>query len=149
MNLVAAALAVLLGMAPAMNTAAQAKPEALVKQRQAAMLLQGKYMGLLRAGLREGTPYNADAVSRNARFLAALATMPWDDFTADTQGEKSRARADIYKDPGKFKAAVTAFEADVAKLAAAARAKDEAGARSAFAAVSKACGACHDDFRSR
>lgn len=154
MNLVATALAALLGMAPAMHVAAQAtpgpsRPETLVKQRKAAMLLQGTYMSLLRASLRDGTPYNAELVARNVRHLEALATMPWDDFTITTQGEKSRARVEIYKDPGKFRAAIQAFEAEVARLAAAARAKDQARVRAAFAAVSKACGACHDDFRAR
>jgi len=154
MNLVAAAIAALLGAMPAMHAAAQAKPaparpEALVKQRQAAMQLQGTYMSRLRASLRDATRYDADLVARDARHLEALATMPWDDFTADTQGEKSRARAEIYQDPGRFKAAIQAFEAEVARLAAAARARDQARVRVAFAAVSRACGACHDGFRTR
>jgi cytochrome c556 len=153
-NLVAAAAAALLGVVPAMQVAAQAqaapaRPEALVKQRQAAMQLKGTYMGLLRAGLRDATPYDADRIARNARFLEALAPMPWDDFADETQGAKSRARAEIFRDPAGFRAAARAFEAEVAGLAAAARARDPARVRVAFAAVSKACGACHDGFRAR
>lgn len=152
MNLVAAAAAALLGVVPAMQAAAQAvpaRPEALVKQRQAAMQLKGTYMSLLRAGLRDATPFDADRIARNARFLEALAPMPWDDFADETQGAKSRARAEIFRDPAGFRAAARAFEAEVAGLAAAARARDPARVRVAFAAVSKACGACHDGFRAR
>jgi len=128
---------------------AQAKPDVLVKQRQAAMTLQGKYLGPIGGMMKGAVPYNADVVALNATFLENLARMPWDGFVASTQGEKSKAKPEVFKDPAKFKAAADALESATAKLGAVARAKDEAGVRASFGAVAKACGSCHDDFREK
>lgn len=127
---------------------AQAKPDVLVKQRQAAMTLQAKYLGPIGAMLKGAAPYNADVVAVNATYLENLSRMPWDGFVAATQGEKSKTKPAAYTDP-KFKAAAEALEAAAVKLGAAARAKDEAGVRASFGAVAKACGSCHDDFREK
>jgi cytochrome c556 len=126
---------------------AQAKPDVLVAQRQAAMKLQGKYLGPIGAMMKGAAPYNADVVALNATFLENLARMPWDGFQPSTTGEKSDAKPEIYKDMAKFRAAADTLEAATVKLGAAARARDEAGVRAAFGGVAKACGSCHDDFR--
>jgi cytochrome c556 len=128
---------------------AQAKPDVLVKQRQAAMTLQGKYLGPIGAMLKGAAPYNADTVALNATFLENLARMPWDGFNPSTQGEKSKTKPEVYKEMDKFKLAYERLETETAKLGAVARAKDEAGVRAAFGGVAKACGACHDDFREK
>jgi cytochrome c556 len=128
---------------------AQAKPDVLVKQRQAAMTLQGKYLGPIGAMMKGATPYNADVVALNATFLENLARMPWDGFDASTKGEKSKAKPEVFTDTAKFKAAADTLEAETAKLGAAARAKNEAGVRAAFGGVAKACGSCHDGFREK
>ncbi len=128
---------------------AQAKPDVLVKQRQAAMTLQGKYLGPIGGMLKGNTPYNADVVALNATFLENLARMPWDGFDASTKGEKSKTKAEAFTDTAKFKAAADTLEAETAKLGAAARAKNEAGVRASFGGVAKACGACHDAYREK
>jgi cytochrome c556 len=126
---------------------AQAKPEVLVKQRQAAMTLQGKYLGPIGAMMKGAAPYNADVVAVNATYLENLARMPWDGFVASTQGVKSKAKPAAFTDAAKFKAAADALEEATAKLGAAARARNEAGVRATFGGVAKACGSCHDNFR--
>ena len=113
------------------------------------MTLQGKYLGPIGAMMKGAAPYNADIVARNATFLENLSRMPWDGFDPSTQGEKSKARADIYKEPAKYKAAYELLEAETAKLGAAARAMNEAGVRASFGGVAKACGSCHDAFREK
>jgi len=128
---------------------AQAKPDVLVAQRQAAMKLQGKYLGPIGAMLKGAAPYNADIVARNATFLENLARMPWDGFDASTKGEKSKAKPEVFTDPAKFKAAADLLETETSKLGAAARAKDEAGVKATFGGVAKACGGCHDAFREK
>ena len=148
-SILAAGVALALGVGVAATAFAQAKPDVLVAQRQAAMKLQGKYLGPIGAMLKGAAPYNADIVARNATFLENLSRMPWDGFDPGTQGVKSAAKADIYKDMGKFKAAADMLEAETSKLGAAARAKDEAGVRATFGGVAKACGSCHDAFREK
>ena len=146
-TLLATGVVLALGAGIAADAMAQAKPDVLVAQRQAAMKLQGKYLGPIGGMLKGAVPYNADVVAVNATFLENLSRMPWDGFQPSTSGEKSAAKPEIFKDAAKFKAAADALEAATAKLGAAARAKDEAGVRASFGGVAKACGSCHDDFR--
>jgi cytochrome c556 len=148
-KLLAAGVAAALGMGFALQAGAQAKPDVLVKQRQAAMTLQGKYLGPIGAMMKGAAPYNADVVARNATFLENLARMPWDGFDPSTQNEKSKTKPEAFKEPAKFKAAADQLEEATSKLGAAARAKDEAGVRASFGAVAKSCGGCHDAFREK
>ena len=62
-RLLLAGFALALGAGHTLTAFSQVKPEILVKQRQAAMTLQGKYMGPL-GGMAQGkVPYNADTVA--------------------------------------------------------------------------------------
>jgi len=57
----------------------------LVKQRQAAMTLQGKYYGPM-AGMAQGKiPYNGDIVARNAGYLEVLSKIALDGFVDSTK----------------------------------------------------------------
>jgi cytochrome c556 len=147
-KLLAIAVAATLG-GVSLQALAQAKPDVMVKQRQAAMVLQGKYLGPIGAMLKGAVPYNADIVARNATFLENLARMPWDGFDPSTQSEKSKTKPEAFKEWDKFKLAAETLESESAKLGAAARAKDEAGVRATFGGVAKACGACHDAYREK
>jgi len=128
---------------------AQAKPETLVKQRQAAMTLQGKYFGPM-GGMAQGKiPYNADVVKRNTAYLDALSHMPWDGFTAGTQDIKSKTRPAAYSDAAKFKEAQDRFTGEVTKLVTTVAGGNEASIKTQINAVAKSCGGCHDDFRDK
>jgi len=148
-KLLAAAVAIAALGGASLEALAQAKPDVLVKQRQAAMTLQGKYLGPIGAMMKGAAPYNADVVALNATFLENLARMPWDGFDPSTKGEKSKAKPEVFSDTAKFRAAAETLEAETAKLGAVARAKNEAGVRAAFGGVAKACGGCHDTFREK
>ena len=144
-----ASLALALGAGTAASAFAQAKPEVLVKQRQAAMTLQGKYFGPL-GGMAQGKiPFDAKIVARNAGFLNALSQMPWDGFDPSTLGVKSGALPEIWKDSAKFKSAQDLLVTNVTKLVDAAKGGNEAAMKTASADVGKACGGCHDNFREK
>ena len=148
-KLLAAGLALALGAGFTVNALAQAKPETLVKQRQAAMTLIGKYWGPL-GGMAQGkVPYDANVVARNAGFLEALSKMPWDGFHPSTQGEKTAALPEIWKDEAKFKAAQEFLQGNVAKLVSTAKGGDEGAVRAALGDVGKSCGGCHNTFREK
>src|SRR3954470_20225787 len=128
-KLVAVSLFMAVGAAFTLDAAAQAKPETLVKQRQAAMTLQGKYMGPM-GGMAQGkVPYDAKIVQRNAAYLEALSKMAWDGFDPNTKGEKSAALPAIWEKPGEFKQAAEKFEAEAAKLAQVSKSGDEAAVK--------------------
>jgi cytochrome c556 len=148
-KLVAVSLAMAVGAAFTLDAAAQAKPEVLVKQRQAAMTLQGKYMGPM-GGMAQGKiPYDAKIVQRNAGFLEALSQMPWDGFDPSTKGEKSAALPAIWEKPAEFKQAAERFENEAKKLAAVSKTGDEAAVKAQIGATGKACGGCHETFREK
>ncbi len=142
-----AALAIATG-AVSFQVCAQVKPETLVKQRQAAMTLQGKYFGPIGAMVQGKAPYDAAIVTRNAGYLEALSKMPWDGFNESTASVKETdAKPEIYKNTDKFRSEAQKLETETAKLAAAARSGDQAAVKTAFGDVAQACKACHDDFR--
>lgn len=147
-SLLAAAVIVALG-AVGGAAFAQVKPETLVKQRQAAMTLQGKYFGPL-GGMAQGkVPYDAKIVQRNADYLHALSQMPWDGFDPSTKGEKSRALPAIWEQPGKVKEAIDRFQSEVGKLQQVSKGGDEGAIKAQIGAVGKACAGCHDNFREK
>jgi cytochrome c556 len=145
---VGAAVVIALG-AVAGAALAQVKPEVLVKQRQSAMTLIGKYFGPL-GGMAQGkVPFDAKLVQRNADYLAALSQMPWDGFDPSTKNEKSRALPAVFEQSDKFKDAGQRMQSEVQKLQQVAKGGDESAIKSQIAALSKACANCHDDFRQK
>ena len=149
MKLLLSGLALALSSGYTLTAFSQAKPDVLVKQRQAAMTLQGKYFGPL-GGMAAGkVPYRADVVTYNASLLDALSRMPWDGFVDSTKGEKSAALPAVYSDPAKFKAAQDRFGDAVQVLVKASKGSDEAAIKSAIGGVGKTCGGCHQDFRQK
>ena len=147
-TVVAAAVLAVLGAAGG-AALAQQKPDVLVKQRQSAMTLIGKYFGPL-GGMAQGkVPFDAKVVQRNAGYLDALSEMPWDGFDPSTKGEKSRALPAIWEQPDKVKEAVQRFQSEVDKLNQAAKGGDENAIKAQIGAVGKACGSCHDAYREK
>ena len=145
----AAGLALALGAGFTLDAAAQVKPETLVKQRQSAMTLVGKYWGPL-GGMAQGkAPYDANIVARNAGYLEALSHMPWDGFAASTQSEKSAALPEIWKDAAGCKTAQEKLQGEVVKLVAAAKGGNEAAVKTQLGEVGKTCGGCHNTFREK
>ena len=144
-----AGLALALGTGYTLSAFSQVKPEVLVKQRQAAMTLQGKYFGPL-AGMAQGkVPYNAGVVAYNASLLDALSRMPWDGFAESTKGEKSAALPAAFSEPAKFKQAQDRFQDAVQALVKVSKGSDETEIKAAIGAVGKTCGGCHQDFREK
>lgn len=145
-------LAVALGAGAgyASTVLAQAKPEVLVKQRQAAMTLIGKYWGPVNGMAQGKVPFNADVADRNADFLEALSKMPWDGFHANTKGTdaKTRALPAIWDNADKFKEASERFQKAAEKLSGVPKG-DEAAFKAAAGEMGKTCGGCHNDFRAK
>ena len=134
----------------ATDALAQAKPETLVKQRQAVMTLQGKYFNASLRPMAQGKlPYDAATVARNAVLLDALSHMPWDGFNANTKDIKSATLPAAYTDVAKFKESGDRLVAETAKLVALTKGNDEAAIKAQILAIDKVCSGCHETFRER
>ncbi len=128
---------------------AQQKPDVLVKQRQAAMTLVGKYWGPI-AGMPSGkAPYNAERVTTYAAYLEVLSKMPWDGFVDSTKDIQSRALPAVFTDNAKFKEGADSMQKAIAALAKVSKGGDEASVKAAIADVGKTCGGCHENFRAK
>ncbi|HYH40776.1 MAG TPA: cytochrome c [Burkholderiales bacterium] len=142
-------LAVVLAGAWAMPAWSQARPEVLVKQRQAAMTLQGKYFYPIRAMAQGKTAYDANVVGRNVTYLDSLARMPWDGFTPATKDIKTQATPAVFSETPKFKESADRYQTEVTRLTELTRKGDEAAIRAQILAVDKSCNSCHETFRER
>lgn len=138
-----------LGAGYAAVTLAQVKPEILVKQRQSAMTLIGKYFGPLGGMLKGSVPFDANVVARNAGYLDVLSQMPWDGFAESTKGEKTKALPAVWTDGAKFKQSQDQLRTAVGALGTAAKGGNEGAIKAAIGDVGKACGGCHDNFREK
>lgn len=139
----------LAGVVAAQAAWAQAKPEVLVKQRQAKMTLQFKYFGPMVAMAQGKIPYNADTVQRYAGYLDNLTRMAWDGYDPSTKGVESRTLPAVYENKSKFNEYISRLENEASKLVAVSKSGDEAAVKAQIGAVGKVCGGCHDDFRSK
>lgn len=140
--LVAAAVTV---AAPA--SAQFAKPEDAVKYRQSAMALIGNHMGRINAQLKADKP-NVAAIQSSAALIETLSKLPFEAFTPGSDMvANTKVKPEYFQDTAKVKQLTEKMQAEVAKLAAAAKGGDPKAIRTQFGAVGQACKACHDDYR--
>jgi cytochrome c556 len=138
----------LLTMMLALPAAAQfAKPEDAIKYRKASFTILGTHFGRVGAMATGKAPYDAKAASENADIAAAMSKLHWASFTEGSDKGETRAKPEIWKDSAKFKEAADKMQAEVAKVAAAAKVGNVDALKTAFGPAAAACKGCHDNFR--
>lgn len=144
-SLAAAALA----CAAAAPAAAQTfqKPEDAIKYRKSALTVMATHFGVLGAMANGRMPYDAGVAARSADVVAIASTLPWAGFGPGTDKGDTRAKPEIWSEQAKFKAAGDKMQAEMAKLAAAAKTGSVDNLKAAFGPTAATCKACHDDFR--
>lgn len=144
--LFAVAAGALLSAVPA--SAQFAKPEDAIKYRQSALFVMGQHFGRLGAMANGRIPFDATAAAENADVVVALAQLPWAGFGPGTdKAAPTKAEPAIWSEPAKFKSASDKLQAEVVKLAAAAKTGNLDNLKAAFGPTAASCKACHDDFR--
>lgn len=140
-------------LATALPAAAQPplfqKPEDALKYRKAAFTLMGAHMGRLGAMAQGKVPFDAKAAAENAAVLESLSKLPYVAFLEGTDKGDTKAKAEIWKNWDKFRAAALKMQEEVSKLSATAKSPgltvDQL--KSAVGATGGTCKGCHDDFR--
>lgn len=124
------------------------KSEDAIKYRQGAFTIMGTHMARIGAMAQGRVPFDAKVAADNAAIVLTVSRLPFGAFGEGTdKGLPNRAKAEVWKDSAKFKAASEKMIGEVAKLEAAAKAGNLDGMKTAFGAVGASCKACHDDFR--
>lgn len=145
---IAAAAALVSLSAPAV--AQFAKPEDAIKYRQSALSLMGTHFGRIGAMANGRVPYDAKVAADNAELVATLSKLPWAGFTPGTEsGGNTKAKPEIWTEQVKFKDNSDKFQAETARLAAAAKTGNLDTLKTAFAATADSCKTCHDAYRAK
>lgn len=150
MKALAIALASAAGLCTALPASAQfQKPEDAVKYRQAAFTVMGSHFGRIAAMAQGRVPFDAKAAAENADIVATMSKLPYTAFGdgTDMTAIPSKAKAEIWKEMPKFKAAAEKMQAEVAKLQVAAQSGNLDQLKAAVGGVGQSCKACHDTYR--
>jgi len=126
-----------------------AKPEDAIKYRKAAFTVGGAHFGRLGAMAQGRVPFDSKVATDNAEIVATMAKLPWAAFGEGTDTGDTRAKSEIWTQNAKFKENSEKFQAESAKLLAAAKGGREDAFKSAFNATAATCKTCHDDFRGK
>lgn len=131
-----------------MPAAAQfAKPEDAIKYRQSALSVMGTHFGRV-AGMANGRiPFDAKQAADNATIAESMSKLPWAGFTEGTDKGNTKAKPEIWTDSAKFKESGDKMQAEMVKLAAAARTGNLDAIKTAVGATGGSCKSCHDAFR--
>lgn len=138
----------LAGLVTALPVAAQfAKPEDAIKYRKAGMTMMAAHFGRVAAMANGRAPFDAKAAAENAEIATALSKLPYAGFIAGTDKGDTKAKAEIWTEADKFRAAAARMQDEMVKLNAAAKGGNLDALKAAAGEVGKACKGCHDDFR--
>lgn len=124
-----------------------AKPEDAVKYRKNSLFVMQQHWARVGAMASGRAPFDAKQAQENMEVVATLAKLPWTAFGEGTDKGDTRAKPEIWKEPAKFKEAADKFQAEVAKVNAAAKTGNLDNLKAVFGPASASCKACHDNFR--
>jgi len=124
-----------------------AKPEDAIKYRKSALTVMAAHFGRVGAMANGRIPFDANAAASNAAIAESMSKLPWAAFVDGSGTGDTKAKPEIWSDNAKFKAASEKMQAEMSKLAVAAKGGNLDAIKAAFGPVGGACKACHDDFR--
>jgi cytochrome c556 len=126
-----------------------AKPEEAIKYRKSALTVMGTHFSRLAAMAQGKAPFDAKQLSDNEAVFEVVSKLPWQAFGEGTDKGETKAKAEIWKEPAKFKEAQDKLMAESLKLSAAAKSGKLEDLKTAVAAVGGACKNCHDNFKDK
>jgi cytochrome c556 len=142
------AVAAVCGVMTSLPAAAQfAKPEDAIKYRKAAFTVMASHFGRIGAMVQGKAPFDAKAAAENAELALMMSKLPYTAFVPGTDKGETKAKAEIWTEGDKFRAAATKMQDEMAKLNAAAKTGNLDTIKAAFGPVGQSCKACHDEYR--
>lgn len=132
------------------TAAAQAKPEDVIKYRQAVYKVMGWNFGPMAAMVKGEKPYDKDAFARHATILAQMSPLAMEGFAAGSdKGAETKAKPEIWAKSADFKEKMDKMVGETKKLVAVAGTGSFDEIKKQFGATGSACKSCHDDFRNK
>jgi cytochrome c556 len=124
-----------------------AKPEDAIKYRKNALFVMQQHYARIGAMVAGKAPFDAKAAADNAAVADYMGKLPWAGFGEGTDKGDTKAKPEIWKEQAKFKEGADKMQAEMGKLAAAAKTGNLDAIKTAFNATSGTCKACHDEYR--
>lgn len=143
----AATIALLL-TAPILAAAEISKFEEQIRYRKAVMTMLKWHSEKIAMALKNPQSLNREDVANSAILMETLSHLSLEGFVPGSYEGETKAKADIWTDWGRFKMLAEKFSAETAKLRERAKLGDASAVKVQLREVSKACKACHDDFKS-
>jgi cytochrome c556 len=143
---------VAIGIGAAVTVQAQQPNRAVaqqIKYRQALFTVMSRDFGWFNAVNRGQAPFDAAEAAKRAKRMDVMIGILPEAFPADSLGENSKAKPEIWTDKTEFDRLMQEFITRSAKLAQTAAGGQEADIKAAAKAVGEACGQCHDKFKSK
>lgn len=134
----------------AIPAAAQfSKAEDAIKYRQSALFVMQQNFARV-AGMAAGrVPFDAKLAADSAAVAEYMSKLPWAGFGPGTDMGETSAKAEIWTSKAKFDDYAKKMQAEMAKLAAAAKSGNLDSIKVAVNATGGSCKTCHDDFRAK
>ncbi|MFN4004514.1 MAG: c-type cytochrome [Hylemonella sp.] len=126
-----------------------AKAEDAIKYRKSAFFVMQQHFGRVAAMAAGRAPFDAKAAADNAAIAESMLRLPWAAFGPDTDMGDTKAKPEIWKEQARFKELADKSQAEMGKLAAAAKTGSLDAIKAAVQATSASCKACHDDYRAK
>ena len=133
-----------------MASAADQKPEDVVKYRQSVYTIIGWNFKPIGAMVKGEIPFDAAAVARHAQYVEMMSKAAPEGFAKGTGPDvvkNTEAKPEIWTKWSEFETKMTNFQQEAAKLAEAAKSGKEADIKAQFGKTAETCKACHKEFR--
>ncbi len=130
------------------TTGAQGDRDALIKYRQALMKAQSGHLGAM-FQIASGKAGQQSDLQAHAHGLAEVSKMLKGAFKTATQGGKTKAKADIWKNWSDFEQKAGSMEQAAADVLAAVKSGDTSAVGAKLGDAGDTCKACHKKYRKR
>ena len=124
-----------------------AKPEDAIKYRKSALFVMQQNFGRVAAMAAGKVPFDAKSAAESAAVAEFMSKLPWAAFGEGTDKGETRAKPEIWKERAKFQEYAEKTQAELTKLAVAAKAGNLDAIKTAVAATGGTCKTCHDAYR--
>lgn len=126
-----------------------AKAEDAIKYRQSAMFVMQQNFGRVAGMAAAKVPFDAKLAADSAAIAEFMSKLPWAGFGPGTDKGETKAKPEIWADKAKFDDYASKMQAEMSRLAVAAKTGNLDSIKTAVNATGGTCKACHDDFRAK
>jgi cytochrome c556 len=124
-----------------------AKPEDAIKYRKASFTVMAAHFSRVAAMANGRIPFDAKAVADNAAVAENMSKLPWAAFGEGTGQGNTNAKPEIWTEAAKFSEGRDKMQAEMSKLALAAKTGNQDAIKAAVGATGATCKGCHDQFK--